>query len=32
MMRKRIIVNGMTVIWNGLFYEMPEEERKFFGC
>ena len=27
---KKIIVHGKKIIWNGHFYEMPEEEKKIF--
>jgi hypothetical protein len=27
----RMMIAGRKIIWNGLFYEMPEEEKKLFG-
>jgi hypothetical protein len=31
MRKKFFYLYGMKVIWNGLFFEMPDEERKIFG-
>jgi hypothetical protein len=28
---RKIIIEGMKIIWNGLFYEMPMEEKNLFG-
>ena len=31
MKNEKIICYGKKLIWNGLFYEMHEEEKKMFG-
>lgn len=30
MKNKKIMYKGKKIIWNGLFYEMPEEEKRMF--
>ena len=27
----KMIIAGRKIIWNGRFYEMPEEENRLFG-
>ena len=31
MRKNKIYIKGFKIIWNGSFYEMPEEEKKIFG-